>query len=167
MCRLLQNAATSVLGQELISYAKYLGIKTINIVRRQEAVNELKLKGYELPQAALCFTSSSPQTTRSDSFFIRAYHKEAALLGRRPNAACCRADVVLVGSEVDIVEEVRKATGDISAALPAMQRLSVRTKPMQVLLMECALLSGTDSRTPEAMGVWFADMQAVTWHGVP
>ena len=45
MCRLLQNAATSVLGQELISYAKYLGVKTINVVRREEAVNELKLKG--------------------------------------------------------------------------------------------------------------------------
>ncbi len=44
-CRLLQNAATSVLGQELISYAKHLGIKTINVVRRKEAVNELKLKG--------------------------------------------------------------------------------------------------------------------------
>ena len=44
-CRLLQNAATSALGQELISYAKYLGIKTINVVRRREAVNELKLKG--------------------------------------------------------------------------------------------------------------------------
>jgi len=35
-----------VLGQELISYAKHLGIKTINVVRRKEAVNELKLKGY-------------------------------------------------------------------------------------------------------------------------
>lgn len=52
-CRLLQNAATSVLGQELISYAKYLGIKTINIVRRQEAVNELKLKGYALYYSGL------------------------------------------------------------------------------------------------------------------
>lgn len=154
MCRLLQNAATSVLGQELISYAKHLGIKTINVVRRQEAVNELKVKGYELPQAALCFTSSSPHTTRSDSFFIRAYHKEAALLGRRPNAACCRADVVLVGSEVDIVEEVRKATGGIFVPLPAMQQSPVRTKRMHVLLMECTLLSGTDSRCPKAMEVW-------------
>lgn len=43
--RLLQNAANSVLGQELIAYAKHLGIKTINVVRRREAVNELKQKG--------------------------------------------------------------------------------------------------------------------------
>ena len=44
-CRLLQNAANSVLGQELITYAKHLGIKTINVVRHNEYVNELKQKG--------------------------------------------------------------------------------------------------------------------------
>ena len=44
-CRLLQNAANSVLGQEVITYAKHLGIKTINVVRRNEYVNELKQKG--------------------------------------------------------------------------------------------------------------------------
>ena len=62
LCRLLQNAATSVLGQELISYAKYMGIKTINIVRRQEAVNELKLKGYALYNPTPGFRSSTQQT---------------------------------------------------------------------------------------------------------
>lgn len=44
-CRLLQNAANSVLGQEIITYAKHLGIKTINVVRQNEYINELKQKG--------------------------------------------------------------------------------------------------------------------------
>ena len=44
-CRLLQNAANSVLGQEIITYAKHLGIKTINVVRHSEYINELKQKG--------------------------------------------------------------------------------------------------------------------------
>jgi len=34
-------------------------------------------------------------------------------------AFCCRADVVLVGNEVDIVEEVKKTTGASSAISPA------------------------------------------------
>ena len=45
LCRLLQNAANSVLGQEIITYAKHLGIKTINVVRHNQYVNELKQKG--------------------------------------------------------------------------------------------------------------------------
>jgi len=39
---LLQGAAGSTLGKMLIQYAKTKGIKTINIVRRQEQVQELK-----------------------------------------------------------------------------------------------------------------------------
>lgn len=48
---------------------------------------------------------------------------EAWFCGRLPSAVLCRADVVLVGSEVDIVEEVRKATGDIPISLPPTQWL--------------------------------------------
>lgn len=43
---LLQTAATSVLGRQMISLAKHYGIQTINIVRREEAVKELKSIGY-------------------------------------------------------------------------------------------------------------------------
>lgn len=39
---LVQGAAGSVLGRMLIQYAKHIGIKTINIVRRQEQIQELK-----------------------------------------------------------------------------------------------------------------------------
>ncbi|BDA41741.1 Enoyl-[acyl-carrier-protein] reductase, mitochondrialial [Coccomyxa sp. Obi] len=39
---LLQNAANSVLGRQIISLAKKRGVKTINVVRRDEVVNELK-----------------------------------------------------------------------------------------------------------------------------
>lgn len=39
---LIQGAAGSVLGRMLIQYAKHIGIKTINIVRRQEQIQELK-----------------------------------------------------------------------------------------------------------------------------
>ena len=42
---LLQTAATSVLGRQIISLAKHYGIRTINVVRRQEAVDELKALG--------------------------------------------------------------------------------------------------------------------------
>lgn len=43
---LLQTAATSVLGKQMIALAKHYGVQTINIVRRQEAVEELKSLGY-------------------------------------------------------------------------------------------------------------------------
>jgi hypothetical protein len=38
---LLQNAANSILGKELISAARKKGVKTINVVRRKEVVQEL------------------------------------------------------------------------------------------------------------------------------
>lgn len=42
---LLQQAANSVLGKELISMAQKRGTKTINLVRRHEVVDELKQLG--------------------------------------------------------------------------------------------------------------------------
>ena len=38
---LLQSAAGSVLGRQLIALAKLRGVRTINLVRRQEQVQEL------------------------------------------------------------------------------------------------------------------------------
>lgn len=45
---LLQTAAASVLGRMLIQYAKYIGIKTINVVRRSSQVQELKALGADV-----------------------------------------------------------------------------------------------------------------------
>lgn len=42
---LLQTAATSVLGRQMIALAKHYGVHTINVVRRKEAVEELKSLG--------------------------------------------------------------------------------------------------------------------------
>jgi NADPH:quinone reductase-like Zn-dependent oxidoreductase len=42
---LLQAAAASGLGRQLIQYCKHKGIKTINVVRRQEQIEELKALG--------------------------------------------------------------------------------------------------------------------------
>lgn len=42
---LLQTAATSAVGKMVISLAKHYGIKTINIVRREDAIQELKAMG--------------------------------------------------------------------------------------------------------------------------
>lgn len=42
---LLQQAANSVLGKELICMAQQRGTKTINLVRRHEVVDELKQLG--------------------------------------------------------------------------------------------------------------------------
>lgn len=44
---LLQTAATSVLARQMVDLAKHYGINTINIVRRKEAVDELKQNGVE------------------------------------------------------------------------------------------------------------------------
>ena len=38
---LLQTVATSVLGKQMIALAKYKGIKTLNVVRRAEAKQEV------------------------------------------------------------------------------------------------------------------------------
>ena len=42
---LLHNGASSVLGRELVAMAKRRGTQLINVVRRREAVNELKALG--------------------------------------------------------------------------------------------------------------------------
>ncbi|KAL4447410.1 hypothetical protein ABPG75_004629 [Micractinium tetrahymenae] len=42
---LLQTAAGSVLGRQMIQLAKHRGIRTINVVRRQEVADELKALG--------------------------------------------------------------------------------------------------------------------------
>jgi NADPH:quinone reductase-like Zn-dependent oxidoreductase len=42
---LLQAAAGSALGLQLVQYAKHIGLETINIVRRPEQVAELKARG--------------------------------------------------------------------------------------------------------------------------
>jgi NADPH:quinone reductase-like Zn-dependent oxidoreductase len=42
---LLQTAANSVLGKQIISLAEHYGIKTINVVRRKDAVDEVKQAG--------------------------------------------------------------------------------------------------------------------------
>ena len=41
----LQTAAASVLGRMLIQLAKHQGVRTINVVRRRGAVEELKALG--------------------------------------------------------------------------------------------------------------------------
>lgn len=46
---LLQQAANSVLGKELICMAQQRGTKTINLVRRHEVVDELKQLGCSSP----------------------------------------------------------------------------------------------------------------------
>ena len=38
---LLQSAAGSVLGRQIIQFAKHYGIRTINVVRREEQKKEL------------------------------------------------------------------------------------------------------------------------------
>lgn len=53
---LLQQAANSVLGKELISMAQKRGTKTINLVRRHEVVNELKQLGYTSFTSQLALT---------------------------------------------------------------------------------------------------------------
>lgn len=42
---LLQTAAGSVLGRQVVQYAKHIGVKTISVVRRQSHVEELKALG--------------------------------------------------------------------------------------------------------------------------
>ena len=43
---LCQTVATSVLGRQMIALAKHKGLKTVNIVRRQEAKQEILDIGY-------------------------------------------------------------------------------------------------------------------------
>lgn len=67
---LLQTAAGSVLGRQIIQLAKHRGIKTVNVVRRQEQVEELKqlgadevvvsADGADLPAAVKAATGGKP-----------------------------------------------------------------------------------------------------------
>ena len=53
---LLSNGANSSLGHQIIALGRHYGVKTINVVRHKEAVQELKDAGYEHPltQSAQC-----------------------------------------------------------------------------------------------------------------
>lgn len=56
-------------------------------------------------------------TAASKQHLLRSHGKKDHINGHiivRDDVLRCRADVVLVGSEVDIVQEVRSATGDSS-----------------------------------------------------
>lgn len=46
---LVQDAAGSVLGRQMIQYAKLKGLKTINIIRRPEQVGKTRLKNLAAP----------------------------------------------------------------------------------------------------------------------
>lgn len=55
---LLQNAAASALGQMVIKLGKHLGYRTINVVRRPEAVSTLQALGAD---AVICETTENVQ----------------------------------------------------------------------------------------------------------
>lgn len=80
---LLQDAANSTLGKELIQVARYHGIKTINLVNRPEAIKELKDLGADI----VINTSGLSKEKEADAVIDR-------LKGKRPYAA-----IDTVGSE--------------------------------------------------------------------
>ncbi|MHA1984325.1 MAG: zinc-dependent alcohol dehydrogenase family protein [Candidatus Hodarchaeales archaeon] len=45
---IIQNAANSAVGQYVIAFAKHLGIKTVNVVRRESAIDELTQIGGDI-----------------------------------------------------------------------------------------------------------------------
>ena len=51
---MIQSAANSTLGKQIISLAKHWGIKTINVVRRPEAKAELKSLGADEVRRPCC-----------------------------------------------------------------------------------------------------------------
>lgn len=107
---LIQTAATSVVGHNLITLAKHFGIKTINMVRKESAVEELKRIGYvsaitELHESVQC-TCILPCIQTCAPCFTET---------RSLNGVChmyvTRADEVLVVGKDDIVERVKHITG--------------------------------------------------------
>jgi NADPH:quinone reductase-like Zn-dependent oxidoreductase len=64
----IQNGANSAVGRAVIAIAKTLGIKTVNVVRREELVNEIKslggdvvlVEGEELPKRVAAATGKAP-----------------------------------------------------------------------------------------------------------
>jgi mitochondrial enoyl-[acyl-carrier protein] reductase / trans-2-enoyl-CoA reductase len=64
----IQNGANSAVGRAIIAIAKTLGIKTVNVVRRQELVDEIKslggdvvlVEGPELPKLVAAATDKAP-----------------------------------------------------------------------------------------------------------
>jgi len=64
----IQNGANSAVGRAVIAIAKTLGIKTVNVVRREELVDEIKslggdvvlVEGPELPKLVAAATGKAP-----------------------------------------------------------------------------------------------------------
>ena len=87
---LLHNAASSVLGRELIQMAKRYGTKLINVVRRREAVADLKKLGYN------CQLSGCPRNTHglidADSREERQREKciKSLNIAEMPRPICCK-----------------------------------------------------------------------------
>lgn len=87
---LLHNAASSVLGRELIQMAKRYGTKLINVVRRREAVADLKKFGYS------CQVTFCPKNTHglfdADSREERQRKKciKGLSIAETPRPICCK-----------------------------------------------------------------------------
>ncbi|NRD66891.1 zinc-dependent alcohol dehydrogenase family protein [Corallococcus exiguus] len=58
----VQNAANSAVGRYLITLAQVMGLKTVNVVRRQELADELKAQGADV---VLLDTDELPQQVRA------------------------------------------------------------------------------------------------------
>lgn len=67
---LLQQAANSVLGKELISMAQKRGTKTINLVRRHEVVDELKQLGCVLQPCSHAWSRFAIVIIRIATFLV-------------------------------------------------------------------------------------------------
>ena len=67
-----QTAANSAMGQYIIKFAKLAGVKTLNVVRREEAADQVQNVGHASPCPAIIIASSASLSvffSRSDSDF--------------------------------------------------------------------------------------------------
>ena len=75
---------------------------------------------------------------------------------------------MLVGNEVDIVEEVRKATGDpLSACLLCIILLCEKSESYALSHVLCTACLDLFSRPEQRWETSCADLQVVGWPGVP
>ena len=91
---IIQTAAGSVLGRQLVVLAKRKGVRTINVVRRSAQKDELLQLGYEsMPGAMHCVGHTMEASSRSPCTHERPSHRHlcspasgllAGALAKRP-----------------------------------------------------------------------------------
>lgn len=115
----VQNAANSGVGRAVIAFAKSRGLKTINIVRRQELVEELRGSGADV----VLFASDTVVTEAKDA--IKGGQIRLALDGVGGDSTKVLSEILSAGGKIVAYSAMSRSPMSISSVQLIFNKLTV------------------------------------------